>query len=133
MNIDRVRARIGPAVMLCTVALALVRCGSSTAVLEGGRVNVFSQNAHVYLVNDTHQPVFATVFGAKATARINWATCVDAAQCPPIAAGSTGELTYPVPMLEAQEREAMVYWWHAARGANGELHPDSIRAVVVGL
>ena len=133
MNIDGVDTRVRLAVTMCSLALSLSGCGSSTALLERGDVTAYVQNAHVYLVNDTALPVFATVFGANATAKINWAACVDAAQCPPIAKGATGQLTYPVPLLGAQEREAVVYWWHATRGSDGALHPDRIRAVLVRL
>jgi hypothetical protein len=133
MNIRRVRRSGWLQIMLGVVAASLAGCTSSSAPTELGSVMAVSQNAHVQLTNHTVRPVFATVFGRNAVASINWAPCVDASRCPPIAPGDTRELLYPVPLLGEGEREAVVYWWHAARGSDGALRPDSIRAIIVHL
>ena len=133
MKTKRVRRTGWLGIGVSVVAVSLAGCTSSSAPTERGDVIAVSQNAHVQLTNHTARPVFATVFGRTAVALINWAPCVDASRCAPITPGDTQELMYPVPLLGEGEHEAVVYWWHAVRGSDGALRPDSVRAFIVHL
>ena len=125
---------IGRGVQVACLALALVACTSSpTAPPPGGTVIATARASRIAITNGTGAPVFTFTVGARAATLINWAPCVDAAQCPPVAPSATTETAYPAAFQGTAEQAAIVYWWHAVRGSDGALRPDSVRAVQVGL
>lgn len=130
MPSDNIARRVGVA-LLAVVAPA---CTSSpTAPLQRGAVTAAASASRIAVTNGTDAPVFTFTVGQRAAAVINWAPCVDVAQCPPVAPGATAEAAFPAAFQGSAEQAAVVYWWHAVRGADGALRPDSVRAIHVGL
>lgn len=120
------------ATLLCVAAAAGCSSGPAAPV-DGGGLDIAVARPYLSLTNRTAAPAFTFVVGRSAAASINWAPCVDADRCPPIAPGATRRDPYPLGLDGARDREAIVHWWHAVPGPGGAPQPDSIRAVVVGL
>jgi hypothetical protein len=119
------------------LAPVVVACTSSptapTAPTPGGTVVATARAPRIAITNGTGAPVFTFTVGARAATLINWAPCVDAVPCAPVAPGATTETAYPAASQGTAEQAAVVYWWHAVRGNDGVLRPDSVRAIPVGL
>lgn len=86
----------------------------------------------VAVTNRSSRPVFTLIIGRNAQPLALWAACADAEVCPPIAPGAT-RLEKPILVEGTAETEVIVHWWHAERGADGVMRPDSIRSFVVTL
>jgi len=108
------------------------------AVAREQRILIYAvaREQRILITNVTRQPIFTFVVGRNAAELINWAPCVAAPSCPPLAPGKTRHAPYPARYLadgREREREALVYWWHAIRGRDGVVRPDSIRVRIVTL
>jgi hypothetical protein len=115
------------------VALWLaLACGSSTAPADSS-LRVSAKDAAVQLTNDSERPVFYFVYERGAAAGINWAACIDAT-CPSVAPGSRAAAPYSaIGGYGPGKREAIVWWWEAVAGPDGEPVVGAIHAAVVGL
>ena len=127
----RIVATLGLAIapMGCT-AVATEPAGD--ADVQAVAVRTGSEATRIAVTNRTSQPVFTIILGRNASALVLWGACADAAQCPSIAPGATRVQT-PEGIDGTAETEAVVHWWHAVRGADGVMRPDSIRSFVVKL
>lgn len=120
------------------IAIAPIACTSvATAPAGDAHVEAVPLLARggaprVAVTNRSSQPIFTVVLGRNASALMLWAACVDAAECAPIAPGAT-RLETPAMIAGMAETEAVVHWWHAVRGADGVVRPDSVRSVIVRL
>lgn len=118
---------------LCLSVTAVVAAGLLSACDPVGpdtdRVRVRAAFDMLHVSNGALRPVFFTAFDARDVAAINWAACVDAERCPPLAPGETRSGPYEemIGLYDAETTSAIVYWWHAVRGPDGALKPDSIR------
>ena len=115
-------------------------CGTATTPptgpAGGETIYAVAREQRISITNVTRQPIFTFVVGRNAAELINWAPCVAAPSCPPLAPGKTRHAPYPARYLadgREREREALVYWWHAIRGRDGVVRPDSIRVRIVTL
>lgn len=123
---------------LLPLALALAACHAPTGTsVTTGPARVVGQHEGdgvLVLTNRTDAPVFTQVLGSRTAPLALWGACVDAARCPTIAPGASRTVTVRLTAPDGgRETEALVYWWHAVRGPDGTLRPDSIRTEVVGL
>ena len=125
---DTVRHRRVQRLAASAMMFLLAACAGSTAPSDFGGLTAIARYGRVHLENHTASPVFTFVVGSEMAARINWAPCADAQRCPPIEPGHDHDVPYPESFDGVVEHEAIVYWWHAIRGADGALRPDSIRA-----
>jgi hypothetical protein len=126
------RARLAVVALLPVLVAA---CQSPTAARMGVRVLGTHRGGGVLEVtNATAAPVFVQVLGARTAPLALWGPCVDATVCEPIAPGTSREVSVRLTAPDGTpETEALLYWWHVERGADGALRPDSIRTVVVRL
>lgn len=121
--------------LVVLVALALTGCSNSspTAPWRTGTVAAVASQGRILITNGTKQPVFTMAVGRQSLALINWAPCVDPVRCPPIEPGGTREVPYPGGGIGPEEREAVVYWWHARQDPGDGVSPDAIRTIIVDL
>lgn len=124
---------LGRCAIVALTFISVGGCGSGTAPVYRGGVEAIARDQKIDVMNRTERPVFTFVVGRDLAALINWAPCVDAVRCPPIPPGSIRSEAYPQVRSGVAEREAIVYWWHAIRGADGTLHADKIRGRLVTL
>jgi hypothetical protein len=127
------RARAVPALYtLCALAAATCSPGSTGPDPTRGLAATAGAGA-IRLTNRAARPAFTFVVGRAQSALIDWTPCVEAAECPPIAAGEMRRVPYPGGHIEPGEQEALVYWWHVTADPVGAPRPDSIRVIVVRL
>jgi hypothetical protein len=120
--------------VLALGCLAVAGCSSaSTAPGPAGRLAASAASGTIRLTNRAARPAFTFVVGRGVAAVVDWGPCVDAARCPPIPPGETRRVPYPGGLVGPDEREALVYWWHAVGGPEGAPRVDSIRVIVVRL
>lgn len=118
---------------LCVFAvLAPFACNSPVAV--GGTLDVSPMLSGLRIVNNSGAPAYFFAVERQTAARINWAPCVDPAQCRAIAAGADTTVPYmAVAGWAPGAHEAIVYWWHLFPKTGDTFRADSIRALVVSL
>lgn len=118
---------------LAAVAL-FTACASLTESTPADAVRASADAEAVRVTNGTRRPVFTFVVGRSALTRILWGPCADAVRCPPpIAPRATRTEPRSQMLLDADDREVVVHWWHAVTGPDGLPRPDSIRAFTVTL
>src|SRR5687767_13666321 len=118
---------------LAAILVSLVACGDGTEPTQIGGVEAVARLGQIEITNRTTSPVFTFVIGRESAALVDWIACVNAAVCPPLAPNDIKRVPYPKKTDGRPEREALVYWWHAVLGSNGQQRPDSIRVGIVPL
>lgn len=119
-----------PLAALPLVALLAAACDRATAPADPLRIT--RDATQLSITNTSARAVYFRVHGRKATTLMYWTPCVDP-QCPSLAPGATARVSYPSPLIPAEEEEAVVIWWTAkvrpgAAPTAGETH-----AIVVPL
>jgi len=117
---------------LAAVAL-LAACASLTESLPADAVRATADAEAVRVTNNTRRPVFTFVVSRNTLPLILWGPCADAVRCPPIAPGATRAEPRSQMLLDPEDREVVVHWWHAVPGPDGVPRPDSIRTFVVAI
>ena len=119
------------------IALVVVSGANGCSAISGpsstDQVAASARNGQIEVRNNSQEAAFIFVLGREAAAYTDWIACADPTACTPIAAGSRRSVAYPSSQVRANEREALVFWWHAVRGMDGDFRPDSIRSVIVPL
>jgi hypothetical protein len=120
-------------VIALVVLSATTGCSSVSGPSSTDRVDARARNGQIEVLNNSDQPAFIYLIGRDAAAYTDWIACADASACTPIPAGGRRTLLYPSSQVGVGEREAIVYWWHAVKGADARFRPDSIRSLIVPL
>lgn len=112
--------------------LVLVLLLSSCALFETDthEVEARSASSKLLISNHTTARVYYFVVGRETAALILWAPSLDSKIS--IARGATAQVAHKDIYRDAQEKQVIVYWWHA-RELHGEMQPDEIQALVVTL
>ena len=111
--------------------LAIVACSSP---VEPPAINVEQvifapREPTIRITNRTDAPVYWFIVGRKASALVDWRPMV-CDECPSIAPNATVSRRYDESLIDASEREAFVYWWHAVI-VDGERRPGVVRNGIV--
>ena len=117
--------------LLPTVLAILVSCADPSAPIVDG-VQAELTPAGLLAHNHRSDTVYYTAIERVIAARVDWVPCLGDGPCPHIAPG--GEKTIPYEELmwgiDGSE-EALFYWWLMVPDGNGQLHPDSMRVILV--
>jgi hypothetical protein len=90
----------------------------------------FSARApYMHITNRTSAPVYTFIVGRNASAFVDWFPCVSE-ECPSIPPLKTVSKHYNDANIDANETEALVYWWHA-EVVGGERRAGVVRSGVV--
>lgn len=118
---------LGFVTTLLFVALAACFDALGVSSAEGVTARTFSQG--LLITNETGDSIGYNAMDAGIAARALWVPCIG----PECASIPSGEVEW-VPAKEIpgwEETETLgLYWWHA-RLEDGELRPDSVRAIQV--
>ena len=105
------------ATILAILGAACANPAGPRAGADAGSVRaVAAGDGVVAVTNGTTRPVFSFAVGRETAALINWAACVDAARCAPLAPDSTRREAFsPTAPSGGREREALSAAIAAAR------------------
>ena len=119
------------------IAFFVVSAGNGCSSVSGpsstDQLGATARNGQLEIRNNSDQPTFVFPIGREAAAYTDWIACADPGACAPIPARGRQLLSYPSSRIGVEEREALVFWWHAVRASDGSFRPDSIRSLVVPL
>jgi hypothetical protein len=117
--------------LLAVLAVVFASCSSP---VEPHSINldqvIFApRDPYIRITNRTNAPVYTFIVGRNASAAVDWFPCVSE-ECPSIPPLKTVSKHYSDAIIDENETEALVYWWHA-EVVGGERRAGVIRSGVV--
>ena|SRR5688500_466065 len=113
--------------------LATNGCAAATGPEGRATVAVVDGGQAIAITNRTSRPIFTFVVDRQEAALINWAPCVSGPSCPPLPPGDTRLTPFPAGPRSGEQREALVYWWHAVPGHGGGFRAGEVKFELVRL
>ena len=120
--------------ILVAALLLGAACSSPDGPDASHPLRVNARAGTLQVANVSGQRVFYFIYERQGAALINWAPCVDQAQCSSVAPGTRDTVPYSsIGGYAPGKTEAILWWWYAIPGPADAPVPGEMSAIVLRL